>query len=116
MRLHTILFATAMCAAVVTPVFPQLAGGRTCQASPDGALTMKFTLAVPQMMAPVTGAPYSGVPSEQSVQTLVDGTHLTTKGRNETTTWRDSAGRQRTETHAPSGEKTGPCDSSLGRR
>jgi hypothetical protein len=115
MRLPTILFATAVCAALVTPAFPQarLPGGRTCQTSPDGALTMKFTPAAPVRMVAVTGAPYSAVESQQSVQTLADGTHLTTQGRDETATWRDSAGRERTETHAPPGEEARPCDSSL---
>jgi hypothetical protein len=43
MRLPTVFFATAMCAALVTSAFSQLPGGRTCQISADGALTMKFT-------------------------------------------------------------------------
>jgi len=63
----------------------------------------------------VTGAPYSAVRSQQSVQTLADGTHhLTTKARDEgNAVWRDSAGRQRTETRLSPGEKARLCDSTL---
>jgi len=61
------------------------------------------------MMRPVTGAPYSAIRSDQSVQTLADGTHLTHNGREETATWRDSYGRVRTETRVTP-ERASPCD------
>jgi hypothetical protein len=64
-------------------------------------------------MAPVTGAPYSAIQSNQSVQTLADGTHLTRNGREETATWRDSDGRVRTERRVPPGERAAPCRSIL---
>jgi hypothetical protein len=112
MGLPMILFSTAVCAAMVTPAFPQLAGSRSCQVSADGAVTMKFTPGPITRIASVTGAPYSAVGSQQSVQTLADGTHLTTKGRVETAMWRDSDGRVRPETRVPQGENA-RCDSSL---
>ena len=45
----------------------------------------------------VTGAPFSGTQSVQSVQTLANGTHITRPGTPQETTRRDSAGRVRTE-------------------
>jgi len=105
MRLPTILFATALCTLPVTPVFPQLPGVQSCHGSPGGA-TINFS---PRTMRPVTGAPYSAVRSDQSVQTLADGTHLTRHGREETATWRDSNGRVRTETRVM--PERASCDS-----
>jgi len=46
----------------------------------------------------VTGAPYSGAQVSERVQTLVDGTHLTSKFA-PTKVYRDSVGRTRTERH-----------------
>ena len=113
MRLPAILFATAVCATLVTPVFPQLPGSTSCQVSAEGAVTIKFTPAPITRIAHVSGAPHSAVGSQQSVQTLEDGTHLSTKGRVETAMWRDSDGRVRTETRVPQGENARACDSSL---
>ena len=45
----------------------------------------------------VTGAPYSGTRTIQSVQTLADGTHITQPVRTQETTRRDSSGRVRIE-------------------
>jgi hypothetical protein len=47
-------------------------------------------------MQPVIGAPYSGEQSQQQVQTLSDGTHITHSSIGQKT-WRDSKGRTRTE-------------------
>jgi hypothetical protein len=44
----------------------------------------------------VVGAPYSGEQSEEHVQTLADGTHIT-RSMGTIKTWRDSEGRIRTE-------------------
>jgi len=107
MRLPTVLFATAVCAVLVTPVFPQRRVARSCQGSADGGVTINFNQ--PKMMKPVTGAPYSAIQSGQSVQTLADGTHVTHNGREETATWRDSYGRVRTETRVTP-ERASPCD------
>ncbi len=113
MRLPTILFATAVCAVLVAPVYPQLLGRSSCQNSGDGAVTFKFDPSLPVWMAPVKGAPYSGVQSGQSVQTLADGTHLTRNDRIEGATWRDSDGRLRTEIRVPPGAPAAPCESGL---
>ena len=116
MRLRRILFATALCAALATPAFPQLdlPGGRSCKRSGDGAITIAFDLSPIVRTEAVTDAPYSAVRSQQSVQTLADGAHLTRSGRMETATWRDSNGRVRTEIRVPPGERRpSPCDSSL---
>ncbi|HEY3823823.1 MAG TPA: hypothetical protein VGL82_04650 [Bryobacteraceae bacterium] len=117
MRLPTILFSTALWAAVVTPAFPQLhlPGGLSCKASGYGAFTMRFDLAPIVSSEPVTNAPYSAVRLDRSVQTLADGTHLTSNGRRETATWRDSEGRVRTEIHIAPGDRPGssPCEASL---
>jgi hypothetical protein len=102
MRLPAILFATAMCVSLVTPAFPT-----------DGPVTIRFKPPSTIRWASVTGGPYSAVQSQQSVQTLADGTRLTTKAREEITTWRDSAGRRRTETRAAQSEKTKPCNSNM---
>lgn len=107
MRLPTILFATAVCPVLVTPVFPQHRVGRSCQGSADGGVTITFNQ--PGIMRPVTGAPYSAIQSHQSVQTLADGTHLTHNGREESARWRDSYGRVRTETRVMP-ERALPCD------
>lgn len=48
-------------------------------------------------MRVVTGAPYSGRMSSESVQTLADGTHLKNPGMPESATYRDGQGRMRTE-------------------
>ena len=44
----------------------------------------------------VAGAPYSGEQTDEHVQTLADGTHIT-RSMGTTKTWRDSEGRIRTE-------------------
>src|SRR5207302_10873336 len=50
----------------------------------------------PFAMPAVTGAPYSGEESNEQVQTLSDGTHITHKNPGNKV-WRDSQGRTRTE-------------------
>ncbi len=112
MRLPTILFAIAMCA-FVAPAFPQLLGERECGSARNGAVTIRFDPPPTRGWEPVTGGAYSAVQSQQSVQTLADGTHLTHKAPADIAAWRDSAGRQRTETRAPQGEKTKPCNSRM---
>jgi hypothetical protein len=47
-------------------------------------------------MRPITGAPYSGEQVNETVQTLVDGTHIT-QTMPATKVYRDSSGRTRTE-------------------
>ncbi len=113
MRLPTILFAAAMCAALATPAFPQLLGETSCGRATNGPVTIRFNPPPIRNWQPITGGPYSAVQSQQSVQTLADGTHLTTRFREEIAAWRDSAGRQRTETRAAQGEKDKPCNSSM---
>jgi hypothetical protein len=57
--------------------------------------TMHFS-APPFAMRPITGAPYSGEQVNETVQTLVDGTHIT-RTMPATKIYRDSLGRTRTE-------------------
>ena len=49
---------------------------------------------------PVTGAPYSALETDEKVQTLADGTHITTT-LSATKKFRDSAGRTRNEESFP---------------
>ena len=50
----------------------------------------------PFSIRPITGAPYSGEQIHETVQTLVDGTHIT-RTMPPTKIYRDSLGRTRTE-------------------
>jgi hypothetical protein len=59
-------------------------------------VTYNFS-STPAPYVAVTGAPYSGTQTRQSVQTLPDGTHITHAFGPETTAYRDSSGRVRTE-------------------
>lgn len=59
----------------------------TIQVAPPGA----------RNFGAVTGAPCSGTPTSQSVQTLADGTHITRPAAAREKTFRDSGGRVRTE-------------------
>jgi hypothetical protein len=58
--------------------------------------TMHFGAPPPFTMRPITGAPYSGEQVNETVQTLVDGTHIT-RTMPATKIYRDSLGRTRTE-------------------
>jgi hypothetical protein len=62
----------------------------------NGIGTMHFGLPPPFAMRPITGAPYSGEEVNETVQTLVDGTHIT-RTMPATKVYRDSLGRVRTE-------------------
>jgi hypothetical protein len=56
----------------------------------------------------ITGAPYSGTQSNQTIRTLANGTQITQRGLRPTTVYRDSFGRTRFENQAfpvPSGMK-----------
>jgi hypothetical protein len=61
----------------------------------NGAATMHFG-SPPLAMRPITGAPYSGEQVHETVQTLVDGTHIT-QTMPATKVYRDSLGRTRAE-------------------
>jgi hypothetical protein len=58
--------------------------------------TMHFGAPPPFAMRAITGAPYSGEQVNETVQTLVDGTHIT-RTMPATKIYRDSLGRTRTE-------------------
>jgi hypothetical protein len=62
----------------------------------NGIGTMHFGPPPPLAMRPITGAPYSGEEVNETVQTLVDGTHIT-RTMPATKVYRDSLGRTRTE-------------------
>jgi hypothetical protein len=65
-------------------------------ASANGSGIMHFGPPQPFAMRPITGAPYSGEQVNETVQTLVDGTHIT-QTMPATKVYRDSLGRTRTE-------------------
>jgi hypothetical protein len=58
--------------------------------------TMHFGPPPPFGIRPITGVPYSGEEVAETVQTLVDGTHIT-RTMPATKVYRDSSGRTRTE-------------------
>lgn len=62
----------------------------------NGIGTMHIGPPPPFAMRPITGAPYSGEEVNETVQTLVDGTHIT-RTMPATKVYRDSSGRTRTE-------------------
>jgi hypothetical protein len=62
----------------------------------NGSGIMHFGPQPPFAMRPITGAPYSGEQVNETVQTLVDGTHIT-QTMPATKVYRDSLGRTRTE-------------------
>ena len=62
----------------------------------NGIGTMHFGPPPQFAMRPVTGAPYSGEQVNETVQTLLDGTHIT-RTMPATKVYRDSSGRTRTE-------------------
>jgi hypothetical protein len=70
------------------------------QAAPAGAFQSSASFSVPTanfgVMGGVSGAPYSGEQVNQTVQTLLDGTHITRTSSSQRT-WRDSQGRTRIE-------------------
>ena len=86
------VFATVMLFAV--GAFAQTSVSSTT-AGRSGISTMHFG-PPPFAMRPVTGAPYSGEQVNETVQTLVDGTHIT-QTMPATKVYRDSLGRTRTE-------------------
>jgi len=67
----------------------------TSSVGTNGVATMHFGPS-PLAMRPITGAPYSGEQVHETVQTLLDGTHIT-QTMPATKVYRDSLGRTRTE-------------------
>jgi len=111
MRLPTIACAAAALAVIEVPAFPQFQFGTTGTCDGSGRATINVTPPRVTRMGSVTGAPYSARESHQSVQTLLDGTHIT-RSDPDTVTWRDSSGRVRTEIHASPTQRA-PCRSVL---
>jgi hypothetical protein len=77
-----------------------------------------FTYNIPKdaTVFSVTGAPYSGHTSSQTVRTLANGTHLTQQAFEQPMTYRDTMGRTRTESRmqpAPPNSKAQPQIGSL---
>lgn len=91
-------------------IFAMILGGASCAFAQDGGNTVFFqnagpvtTVAVGAMMkgpgAPVTGAPYSATMTNEFVQTLPDGTHITQSTTGNVA--RDSQGRTRQDASLP---------------
>ncbi len=94
MSWSAIWIAATVLGSAALPVSAQVGWG----ASGNGSeLTINVTASVPAQITQVTGAPYSGQTSSETVQTLPDGTHLTHQAARGVTTYRDSMGRVRTE-------------------
>lgn len=108
MRLATILLGAALGAATTIPAFSQFSTAGACN---DSGARIQVGVEVPVRMAPIIGAPYSGRESTESVRTRFDGARETTPGVTEST-WRDSSGRIRTESHGEPGGHD-PCRSFL---
>jgi hypothetical protein len=89
-------FLPHFCFALALPAFAQFNGMST---SGDGSsITITINMSPKTVTVPcVTGAPYSGTQSFQSVLTLANGTHISRPASERETTRRDSAGRVRTE-------------------
>jgi hypothetical protein len=89
-------FLSLLCGAIALPAIAQFNGMSASGNGSSATITIGMssnTVTVPC----VTGAPYSGTQSLQSVQTLADGTHIMRPAMARETTRRDSAGRVRTE-------------------
>jgi hypothetical protein len=94
MRFSMLLIAAILTVAVL-PASAQIGWG----ASRNGnGLTININSTVPVQIQHITGAPYSSEENDQSVQTLTDGTHLTSPSVDDgAMTYRDSMGRIRIE-------------------
>ncbi|HUB78914.1 MAG TPA: hypothetical protein VMB03_08970 [Bryobacteraceae bacterium] len=92
MRLFRFLLAAAFSAA---PALCQMIGGGACTGTGterNGEVNVRVS-----PVRPITGAPYSAREVFESVRTLADGTHISSSAGRWTLTWRDAAGRIRTE-------------------
>jgi hypothetical protein len=89
-------FLSFFCCTLALPAFAQFNG---MSASGNGSsATVTISMSSNTVTVPcVTGAPYSGTQTSQSIQTLADGTRITRPATPRETTRRDSAGRVRTE-------------------
>jgi len=94
MRFSTVLIAAILIVAA-PPASAQIGWGASRNRN---ELTINITAAVPVQIQQITGAPYSSQESNQSVQTLTDGTHRTRPSVDAgAVTYRDSMGRIRIE-------------------
>ncbi len=86
---------------VALPAFAQLSGGSS-KLGPNGQLTVTTNFGGLPLYppSPIIGAPYSGVETNQHIQTLADGTRITQDGPS-SRLYRDSAGRTRTDRQFP---------------
>lgn len=91
-------FALVLAAALPLALhgFAQSSGSGAAIAPATGSSTFSVSVMVPPNIPGIVGAPYSAEGSGQSVQTLVDGTHITRTVPGQKV-WRDSQGRTRTE-------------------
>ena len=85
--------------AAACSVMAQEAGTVAIQAAPIRVSTMAFG-AFGAPAAPIKGAPFTATITNESVQTLADGTHITQSSTGQTA--RDSQGRTRQDTPLPS--------------
>jgi hypothetical protein len=106
MRLPAILVAAAACAAMAIPAFSQFSTAGQCSGL---NATIHIGVKPPVSVPRITGAPYSGHDTTQSMQTAPDGS---LQAGTYDAVWRDSSGRTRTESHAEPGGRA-PCRSFL---
>ncbi len=73
-------------------------GGLTSSRSDNNGTTFTYTFPkVSHCLCRVTGAPYAGRNSSQTIRTLANGTHLTQQSFDQPMTYRDTMGRTRTD-------------------
>jgi hypothetical protein len=99
MRLSRTLLAAAFTTA---PALCQMIGGGCSGVGTERTGQINVSVIPVQ---PIAGAPYSAREVTESVRTLADGTHITSSGGRERLTWRDAAGRIRTEQEQPKGHR-----------
>jgi hypothetical protein len=72
-------------------------GGMTSSRSDGQSQTFTYSFPKGATVFAVTGAPYAGRMSSQTIRTLANGTHLTQQSFDQPMTYRDTMGRTRTE-------------------
>ena len=72
-------------------------GGMMSSRGDDKGMTFTYNFPKGATVFALTGAPYSGHTSSQTIRTLANGTHLTQQSFDQPMTYRDTMGRTRTE-------------------